>query len=180
LEQALTAFEPVALEAKLVAEDATSDITAAVTERRTNARKHFVRIRNRNPDATPEEVIQMLERHYAASISTAGAVIAAGSIAVYVGITLIPVAGAAAAGLRREPARSKEIRKRSSEDRVESCNQRSYKGGRPETTANFGLARAEFHGMELDQYQAHALVYGLSNGLRGIPSLRAWTCPFTG
>jgi uncharacterized protein (DUF697 family) len=33
-----------------------------------------------------------------------------------------------------------------------------------EITAFFALAVAEIHGMDLDQDQAHALVYGLSNG----------------
>jgi hypothetical protein len=192
LEQALTDIEPITLEAELVAEEATNDIAKAVSGRRSIARKYVMRIRRRNPDATPAEVIQMLERHYAASISTAGAVIAAGAIAADVGIALIPVAGAAAAGAKSASQQAakkagSEAAKAASKAAAKAATKAAAKGialGAAKTgaqrvasllpagdeqlqfeiTAIFGLALADIHGMELDQDQAHALVYGLSNG----------------
>jgi hypothetical protein len=192
LEQALTDIEPITLEAELVADEATNDIAKAVSGRRSIARKYVMRIRRRNPDATPAEVIQMLERHYAASISTAGAVIAAGAIAADVGIALIPVAGAAAAGAK---SASQQAAKKAGSEAVKVASKAAAKAATKtaakgialsaaktgaqhvasllpagdeqlqfEITAIFGLALADIHGMELDQDQAHALVYGLSNG----------------
>ena len=188
----MTDIEPITLEAELVADEATHDIAKAVTGRRSIARKYVMRIRRRNPDATPAEVIQMLERHYAASISTAGAIIAASAIAADVGIALIPVAGAAAAGAKSasQQAAKKagtEAAKAASKAAAKSATKAAAKGialGAAKTgaqrvasllpagdeqlqfeiTAIFGLALADIHGMELDQDQAHALVYGLSNG----------------
>ena len=86
--------------ADLVEEDAARDIAKAVSARHSIARKYVMRVRRRNPDATPAEVIRLIERQYVTAISTAGAVIAAGAIVADVGIALIPVAGAAAAGAK--------------------------------------------------------------------------------
>jgi hypothetical protein len=188
----MTDLEPITLEAELVAEDASKGISSAVSGRRAIARKYVMRIRRRNPDASPQEVIQTLERHYAASISAAGAVIAAGAIAADVGIALIPVAGAAAAGAKSASqqaakkatseaakAASKAAAKAAAKGAVKSVALGAAKTGAQrvasllpagdeqlqfEITAIFGLAVADIHGMELDQDQAHALVYGLSNG----------------
>jgi Tfp pilus assembly protein PilE len=184
----LTDIEPITLEAELVAEEATNDIAKAVSGRRSIARKYVMRIRRRNPDATPAEVIQMLERHYAATISTAGAVIAAGAIAADVGIALFPVAGAAAAGVK---SASQQAAKKAGSEAAKAASKAATKAAAKgialgaaktgaqrvasllpageeqlqfEITAIFGLALADIHGMELDHDQAHALVYGLSNG----------------
>src|SRR4051812_9552995 len=95
-EQAITHMEVITLEAEIVDEDAERDIAKAVSARHSIARKYVLGLRRRNPDATPAQVIQMLERHYATSITTAGAVITAGGIAANIGISLIPAGGAVA------------------------------------------------------------------------------------
>lgn len=59
-----------------------------------------MRLRRRHPEATPTDVVQVLERHYATSITAAGAVITAGAIAADIGIAMIPGVGAAAAGAK--------------------------------------------------------------------------------
>jgi hypothetical protein len=97
----MTEFETITLEAEVVEEDAARNIAKAVSARHSIARKHILRLRRRNPDATPSEVIQMLERQYGFAITTAGAIISAGAIAADVGIAMIPVAGAAAGRGRR-------------------------------------------------------------------------------
>ena len=96
----MTDMDDSTFEAELVEEDAARDIAKAVSVRHSIARKYVMRVRRRHPDATPAEVIRLLERHYVTAISTAGAVIAAGAIVADVGIALIPVAGAAAAGAK--------------------------------------------------------------------------------
>src|SRR4051794_30449640 len=96
----MTDMDERTFEAELVEEDAARDIAKAVSVRHSIARKYVIRVRRRNPDATPAEVIRLLERQYVAAISTAGAVIAAGAIVAEVGIALIPVAGPAAAGVK--------------------------------------------------------------------------------
>ena len=129
----------------------------------------------------------MLERHYGTSISTAGAVIAAGVIAAEVGIALIPVAGAAAAGVKIAGQQAaKKAGKEAAKAAAKGALKMAAKGMalgvaksgaqhvasflpagdeqlQFEITAIFGLAIADIHGMDLDQDQAHALVYGLSN-----------------
>lgn len=183
----MTDIEAITLEAELVDEDATRVIAKAVSARHSIARKYVMRLRRRSPDATPAEVIQMLERHYGTSISTAGAVIAAGVIAAEVGIALIPVAGAAAAGVKIAGQQAaKKAGKEAAKAAAKGALKMAAKGMalgvaksgaqhvasflpagdeqlQFEITAIFGLAIADIHGMDLDQDQAHALVYGLSN-----------------
>src|SRR5690348_7610687 len=96
----MTDMDESTFEAELVEEDAARDIAKAVSARHSIARKYVMRVRRRNPDATPAELIRLLERQYVTAISTAGAVIAAGALAVDVGISLIPGGGAAAAGVK--------------------------------------------------------------------------------
>ena len=74
--------EDVTLEAELVDKDAEREIDKAVRGRRGIARKYVKWVRRRNPDATPTEIISMLEHHYVTAISVAGAAITAGSIGV--------------------------------------------------------------------------------------------------
>ena len=179
----MTDMEPITLGADLVPDDATRDITKAVSGRRSMARRYVMRIRRRNPDATPAEVVQMLERHYGAAISASGAVIAAGAIAADVAIAMIPGVGAAAAGVRsagQQAAKKagKEATKAAVKVAAKSVALGAAKTGAQrvagllpagdeqlqfEITAVFGLAIADIHGMELDHDQAHALVYGLTN-----------------
>lgn len=145
-------------------------------------------VRRRHPEATPAELIATLEHHYGASISTAGAVIAAGAIAIDVGVALIPVAGAAAAGAK---SASQQAAKKAGKEAAKVAAKKAAKAAAKnaaldtartgaqrvaallpardqqlqfEITAIFALAIADIHGMELDQDQAHALVYALSNG----------------
>ena len=184
----MTDVGAITLETELVEADAARDIATAVSARHSIARKYVMRLRRRHPDATPAELVAILERHYGTTISTAGAVIAAGAIAVDVGIALIPVAGAAAAGAKtagkqaakkagKETAKvaAKEAAKaaakgaaldtaRTGAKRVAAMLPASDQQLQFEITAIFGLALADIHGMQLDQDQAHALVYGLSNG----------------
>src|SRR5438132_905199 len=80
-------------EVELVAEDAARDIAKAVSARHSIARKYLMRVRRQNPDATPAEVVQLLERHYVTAISAAGAVVAAAAIAAEVAVSLIPLGG---------------------------------------------------------------------------------------
>src|SRR5690349_24567480 len=70
------------------------EIAEAVSARHSIARKYVVRVRRRHPDATPAEIVTLLERHYVTAISIAGGVATAGSIAASVGLSLIPGASA--------------------------------------------------------------------------------------
>lgn len=184
----MTELEPITLEAEVVEEDAAREIAKAVSARHSIARKYVMRVRRRQPDATPAEVIQLLERHYVTSISTAGALIAAGAIAADVGIALIPVAGAAAVGVKsagQQAAKktgqeaAKAAAKAAAKQAAKNVALGTAKSGAQrvaallpagdeqlqfEITAVFALAIADIHEMALDQDQAHALVYGLSNG----------------
>jgi hypothetical protein len=177
-----------ALEAELVDEDVTREIAKAVSKRHAIARKYVMWLRRRHPEATPAELIMMLERRYGTSISTAGAVIAGVAIAADVGIALIPVAGPAAAGARSAgqhvaKTAGKEAAKTVTRQAAKVAAKNAAKGAATtgvrraatflpagdqqvqfEMTAIFALAIADIHGMELDEDQARALVYGLSNG----------------
>jgi hypothetical protein len=184
----MTDVDEGTFEAVLVEEDAARGIARAVSARHSIARKYVMRVRRRNPDATPAEVVRLLERHYIAAISAAGAVIAAGAIVADVGIALIPVAGAAAAGARsagRQAAKKagKQAAKVAAKEAAKAVAKNAALGAATtgarrvaallpagdeqlqfEITAIFGLAIADIHDMSLDKEQAHALVYGLSNG----------------
>ena len=183
----MTNIESITLEAELVGEDATRDIAKAVSARHSIARKYVMRLRRRHPDATPAEVIQMLERHYATSITTAGALISAGAIAADIGIAMIPGVGAAAAGMKsagQQAAKKtgkeavKFAAKSAAKQAAKNMALGTAKNGAQraaallpagdeqlqfEITAVFALAIADIHGMDLDNDQALALVYGLSN-----------------
>ena len=65
--------EDVTLEAELVDKDAEREIDKAVRGRRGIARTYVKRVRRRNPDATPAEIISMLEHHYVTAITVTGA-----------------------------------------------------------------------------------------------------------
>jgi hypothetical protein len=174
----------VTLEAELAGKDAEREIDKAVWGRRGIARRYVKWVRRRNPDATPAEIIRMLERHYVTAISVAGAAITVGSIAGEVGIAMIPVVGPAAAGTK---AAAKEAGKNAAKEAAKAAAKKTKKAAalgaaksgaqraaarlpagdeqlQFEITALFALAVADIHGMDLDQEQAHALVYALSNG----------------
>jgi hypothetical protein len=179
--------EDVTLEAELVGKDADREIDKAVRGRRGIARKYVRWVRRRNPDATPAEIISMLEHHYVTAISVAGAAITAGSIAGEIGIAMIPVVGPAAAGTKAAAKQAgkkatteaaKAVAKETMKTAAKSAALGAAKSGAQraaaripagdkqlqfEITALFALAVADIHGMDLDQEQAHALVYGLSN-----------------
>lgn len=183
----MTDIDALTLETEIVDETASREIAKAVSARHSLARKYVMKLRRRHPEATPSEVIQMLERHYGTSISTAGALISAGAIAADIGIAMIPVAGAAAAGAK---AAGQQAAKKVGTEAVKVAGKGAAKMAAKgfalgaaksgaqrvaallpagdqqlqfEITAIFGLAIADIHGMDLDQDQAHALVYGLSN-----------------
>jgi len=172
--------EDVTVEAELVGRDAEREIDKAVRGRRGIARKYVRWVRRQNPDATPAEIITMLEHHYVTAISVAGAAITAGSIAGEIGIAMIPVVGPAAAGTK---AVAKEAGKKAANEAAKAAAKQTTKAAAKsgaqraaarllpagdkqlqfEITALFALAVADIHGKDLDQDQAHALVYGLSN-----------------
>jgi len=180
-------IEAVTVEAELVDDDAARDIAKAVSARHSIARKYVLRIRRRHPDATPAEVIQILERHYGTSITTAGALVSAGAIAADIGIAMIPGVGAAAAGIKSAGTQAaKKTGKEAAKVAAKSAAKLAAKnmalgtaknGAQRaaallpagdeqlqfEITAIFALAIADIHAMDLDHDQALALVYGLSN-----------------
>jgi uncharacterized protein (DUF697 family) len=180
----MTDMDESTFAAALAEEEAAHEIAKAVSVRHSIARKYLMRVRRRNPEATPADVIRLLERHYVTAISTAGAVIAAGTIVADVGIALIPVAGAATAGAKsagRQAAKkagkeaAKVVAKNAAKNvalgaastgarRVAALLPAGDEQLQFEITAVFALALADIHGMDLDKDQAHALVYGLSNG----------------
>ncbi len=88
----------VTLEAELVDKDAEREIDKAVRGRRGIARKYVKWVRRRNPDATPAEIISMLEHHYVTAISVAGAAITVGRPG-----SLKTSAADSTAGSRRQP-----------------------------------------------------------------------------
>lgn len=181
--------EDVTLEAELAGKDAEREIGKAVRGRRGIARKYVRWVRRRNPGASPAEIIGMLEHHYVTAISVAGAAVTVGSIAGEVGIAMIPVVGPAAAGTK---AAAKEAGKNATKQAAKAAAKQTTKAAAKsaalgtaksgaqraaarlpaagdkqlqfEITALFALAVADIHGKDLDQEQAHALVYGLSNG----------------
>ena len=116
--------EDVTLEAELVNENAEREIDKAVRGRRGIARKYVKWVRRRNPDATPAEIISMLEHHYVTAISVAGAAITVGSIAGEIGIAMIPVAGAAAAGTK---AAAKEAGKKATKEAAKATAKQTAK-----------------------------------------------------
>lgn len=175
----MTDIEAITLGTDLDEEVAVRDIAEAVTGRRAIARKYVMKLRRRHPDATPAEVIQMLERHYGTAITAAGAAITVGAIAADVAIAMIPVAGPAAAGVKSASQHAgKSAAKSAMKVAVKGAALGAAKKGAQqaagllpagdeqlqfEITAILGLALADIHGMELDKDQAHALVYGLTN-----------------
>jgi hypothetical protein len=180
--------EDVTLEAELVDKDADREIGKAVRGRRGIARKYVKWVRRRNPDATPAEIISVLEHHYVTAISVAGAAITVGSIAGEIGIAMIPGVGAAAAGTKavaKEAGKNaaKEAGKVTARQTAKAAAKSAARGAAKssvqraaarlpagasqlqfEITALFALAVADIHGADYDQQQAHALVYGLCNG----------------
>ena len=175
----MTDAEDITLETELVPEDAEREIVKAASARHSIARKYVMRARRRNPDATPAEIIQVLERQYATAITTAGALISAAAIAMDVGIAMIPVAGAATAGMKSAGQQAaKRTGKEAAKIATKNIGLMAAKGGAQrvsgflpagdeqlqfEITAVFALGLADIHGMKLDQSQAQALIYGLSN-----------------
>lgn len=180
--------EAVSLETELPEKDAECEIDKAVHGHRGVARKYVCWVRRHNPDATPAELIAILEHHYITAISVAGAAISVGSVAAEIGISMIPVVGAAAVGTKavtREASKkaTKEVAKVAAKGTMKAAAKTAALGAAKnsaqkaaallpagdeqlqfETTTLFALAIAEIHGLEFDPEQARALVYGLSNG----------------
>jgi hypothetical protein len=178
-------IENVTLMAELQPETAEQEITRAVSARHKIAHRYVMRLRKRNPEACPAEIIATLERHYVTAITIAGGVVTAGTIAANVGIALIPgvaagkEAGKGAAKVAAKGAAKTVAAKAAATAAAKGAAMGVAKTGAEravqllpagdeqlqfEITAVFALAMAEVHSMSLDQQQAHALVYGLSNG----------------
>ena len=185
----MSEIESITLTAELQPETAEREITRAVSARHTIARRYVMRLRKRNPEARPAEIIATLERHYITAITIAGGVVTAGTIAANVGIALIPgVAAGKEAGKGAAKVAAKGAAKTIAAKAAATAAAKSAAKGAAmsaaktgaeravqllpagdeqlqfEITAVFALAIAEVHSMSLDQEQAHALVYGLSNG----------------
>lgn len=146
--------EAVTLEAELLREDAEREIAKAITGHRGVAREHVKWVRRRNPDASPTEIIGILERQYVTAITVAGGVVTAGTI----GIGFLPGGGAATGSLKAAVIGAAKVAA-GSKVLPAADEQLQF-----EITALFGLALADIHGMDLDREQEKALVYGLSNG----------------
>src|SRR5246127_4135074 len=180
--------EDVTLEAEFDDEDAEREIDKAVKGRRGIARRHVKWVRRQNPDATPAEIISMLERHYVTAITATGVAIKVGGIAAEIGISLIPGASAAATGVK---AAGKEAGKKAAKEVVKAAAKEATKAAAKsaalgavksgaqrfaallpagdkqlqfELTSLFALTVADIHGIDYDQEQERALVYILSNG----------------
>ena len=163
--------------------DGVTRIDEAVSGRRKVAASYVRWLRRRNPEASPAEIISMLEHHYIAAISVAGAAITVGTVALELGISLIPGGSAAktgtkAAAKKASAAAVKQATKQTAKIAGKQVAASAAKTGAQkivallpagdeqlqfEITALFAMAVAGIHGLELDQQQAHALVYGLSN-----------------
>src|SRR3984957_965556 len=117
--------EDVTLEAELVDKDAEREIEKAVRGRRGVARKYVRRVRRRNPDATPAAITSVLEHHYGTAIRVAGAAITGGSIAAEIGLALIPIVGAAAAGTK---AAAKEAGKKAAKEAAKEAAKSAARG----------------------------------------------------
>ena len=180
--------EDVTLEAELVDKDAEREIDKAVRGRRGIARKYVKRMRSRNPQATPAEIISMLEHHYITAITATGVAIKVGGIAAEIGISLIPggsaaATGAKAAGKEAGKKAAKEVAKATAKEATKAAAKSAalgvVKSGAHrvaallpagdkqlqfELTSFFALAVADIHGIDYDQEQERALVYILSNG----------------
>lgn len=149
------------------------------------AHNYVTRLRRRAPEATPAHILEMLERHYITAITVAGGVMTAGTIAANVGMAIIPGVAAGkeatkgAAKVAAKSAAKKVARKAAVSAAAKHTAKNAARGGveravqllpagdaqlQFEITAVFSLAIADIHSMVLDQDQAHALVYGLSNG----------------
>lgn len=187
-DDAVSEIESVTLVAELQPGTAEQGIDRAVSARHKIARRYVMRLRKRNPEATPAEIIAALERHYVAGITIAGGVMTAGTIAANVGLALIPGIAAgkeASKGAAKVAAKgaAKKVASQAANAAAKSAAKGAAKGAalngaqravkllpagdeqlQFEITAVFALAIAEIHSMSLDQEQAHALVYGLSNG----------------
>lgn len=174
----------VTLASELAVDDAAAEIAEAVGGRRGAARKYVLWLRRRQPDASPADLIRTLERHYVIAISGAGAAVTAGTIAVSVGLDLLPGGGTAkTAGKTAAKTASKAAAKKVAKESLKAAGKRAAisaakEGAKKgasllpagdervqfEITGLFALALAEVHGWELDDQQSQALVYGLSNG----------------
>lgn len=188
----MSEIETVTLTSELQPATAEREIAQAVGARHKIARKYVMRLRRRHPDASPAEIVDLLERHYVRAITVAGGVVTAGTIAANVGISLIPgvaagkEAGKGAAKVAAKGA-AKTVAAKATKAAAKTTAKKAVKGVAKnaaasgaervvrllpagdeqvqfEITAVFALGLAEIHGMSLDQDQAHALVYGLSNG----------------
>jgi hypothetical protein len=167
----LTDIETITLEAELTDDVAERGIETAVNGRHSVARRYVLWVRRRNPEATPSEVITFLERHYVTAITVAGGLVSAGSIALDVGISLIPGGGAAKTATKHVARRAaKSVAKKAAlgatrlgAEHVSKMLPAGDEQLQFEITALFALALADIHGMSLDQAQRSALVYGLSN-----------------
>ncbi|WP_210503914.1 hypothetical protein [Nocardioides xinjiangensis] len=184
----MSEIEGVTVAAELQPDAAEQEIMRAVSARHKMARRYVMRLRKRNPEASPAEIIALLERHYVRAITVAGGVVTAGTIAANVGIALIPGVAAgkeASKGAAKVAAKgaAKTVATKATTAAAKSAAKGAAKSAARtgaeravqllpagdeqlqfELTAVFALAIAEIHSMSLDQEQAHALVYGLSNG----------------
>jgi hypothetical protein len=151
----VTDTQPVSLAVELIDKDAAREISKAVSARHSIART-YVRLRRRmSRDATPAQLITLLERDYLAATATTGAALAAGARAAEFAVTKIPTGGAGAKGAAL--AAAKLLAQQAVIFLPAGAEKLQF-----QLTAVFALAVADIHGMRLDKDQANALVWGLS------------------
>ncbi|MCE1179229.1 MAG: hypothetical protein LWW86_09425 [Micrococcales bacterium] len=161
--------------------EAAAEVQRAVSGRRGMARRYVIRVRRRNPVATPGDLVKILERHYLAAISAAGAALTVGSLAAEIGISLIPggsaatkggkvaakAAGKAAAKTALKNSGKKLLKNAAKEGGTQALSTWVPAGEKQlqfEVTALFALALAELHDLDLDEQSSAELVRRLTDG----------------
>lgn len=170
-------FEIEASHSEIAVSDASKEIAEVVKGRRGVARGYVLRLRRSHPEATPAELILLAEKQYKAAIATTSAAIAVGGVALEIAVGLLPGGGAASAAgktaskvaakralAHTAKAASKKVAMNVATQAASVALPKGDEAAQFEITTLFALALAEIHGLEYDQDQAKALVYGLTSG----------------
>ncbi len=135
------------------------------------ARSYLRWLRRRHRDATPEQLVAILERHYLSAVTGVGALVSAGQMAATVGVAMIPFSRSAR-NVTASSSRKSAARRLTGVLAVRGATAFATRGLQMlpagdhqlqfELTALFASALAQIHGLELDQDQTNTLVYGLT------------------
>ncbi len=157
--------------------DITRETPGPSSARSRLARSYIRWLRRRNPEASPAQIVALLEKHYLSSVMAAGALVSAGTLAASVGVAMMPLPGSSktvSAGARTGKSAARVAVRRASKivafrgvrrgaERAAMMLPAGDQQLQFELTTLFGLALAEIHGLALDKEQSDILVYGLSN-----------------